>query len=82
MFLDLLNELLGLAGAETAHKAQQDVHVVVVHQQVYVDTDLVDTGHTDIFKGVLELGLIDHLLQGVQVQVEHLVLLDHETPQV
>jgi len=41
--------MLSLAGTKTADKAQQNVHVIMVDKQIYVNTDCTDTGNITIF---------------------------------
>jgi hypothetical protein len=54
----------------------------MINEEVEVYPDLIDTLHTDILEGILESRLIYHLLEGVQIKVQHLILLDDVTPQV
>lgn len=82
LLLEHLDKGLRLPRAQPADEAQQDVHVVVLHQQIQVNAYIVDALDSHFFEGVLELGLVEHLLEAVEVQVQDLVLLHDEAPQV
>jgi hypothetical protein len=54
----------------------------MIHDQVKVDADLIHTLYAHILEGILQLRLINHFLEGMQVQIEHLILLNDKTPQI
>ena len=71
--LDLLDESLRFARAEAAHELQLVEAVLVVDEVVDVDADGVQLRDVDLLKHVHQAGLVDALLEWVQVQVQGLV---------
>lgn len=65
---------LGFSWSESTDELQLVLKVLVVHQQIDVDADVVHRLDVDFFKGISESSLIDVLLQRMEAQVETLVL--------
>ena len=69
-----LNVSLSFSWSQPADELQLVLKVLMVHQEVDVDTNIVHSLNVDLFKRVSESSLIDVFLQRMKIQVESLVL--------
>lgn len=77
-----LDKPLSLSRAEAAQELELVVPVLMLYQEVDVDSDVVYGLDVDFFKGLKETSLVDVLLKRMQVDVESLILAHDWTPQV
>jgi len=69
-----LNVSLSFPWSQSTDELQLVLKVLMVHQKVDVDTNIVHSLNVDLFKRVSESSLIDMFLQRMKIQVESLVL--------
>jgi hypothetical protein len=80
--LDLAYQVSGLTRAKSTQEWQQRMHVLMVNNQVDVDSHIIHSLNIDFLKTISKLGLIDMLLHWIKIQCESLVLSNDWTPKI
>lgn len=80
--LELADHPFGFAGPKSTDELQHGVHVLMVEEQVEIDTDLIDNLDVDFFETISESSLVHKLLHWVKSQSQSLILSIDWAPEI
>jgi len=80
--LDLLNESHRFSWTKTTQKLKLIVHVVMIDDDVEINSNFIELLNVDFFKLVNQTSLVDVLLKRMKFKVQSLILTQNWTPEI